>query len=195
MSEFADFWKALHPSAKPVSWLMREADVPHWIRFHSLPFSKQYADTEEEYSILLGRQNALASAVLGEDSHCWMVQACWTTPEGFIEVTDESVMFQATDEFRLKYAFSFEDDQGDDISPVPWNVMAALVRWRQGGFDKVLLRIVDEQATPVIWASAESGAVFAPYDGGVDLFLPSEAIAQELRSKYADWLPSHPDGL
>ncbi len=188
MSEFADIWRAFHPHAEPTGWLMRAADVPHWIRFHSLPLSKRYADTEEEYSTLLSRQNALASAALGNDRPCWIVQACWTTPEGVVELTDEYEMFRATREFGLKHAFSFNVDEGDDAAH--WNVVAAPIRWTQGGFDEILLRIADEQSAPILWISAESGAVFAPYNGGVDLFLNSEATVKDLRSKHADWLGS-----
>lgn len=193
MSEFADIWRAFYPNAGPTGWLMRAADVPHWIRFHSLPLSKRYADTEEEYSTLLSRQNALADAALGNDRPCWIVQACWTTREGFVELTDEYEMFRVSREFGLEYAFSFDVDEGDDAAH--WNVMAGPVRWTYGGFDEVLLRIADEQSAPTLWISAESGAVFAPYDGGIDLFLPSEATVKDLRRKYVDWLPSQPDGL
>lgn len=194
MSEFADLWRAFHPNAEPISWLMRAADVRHWTRFHSLPHSKRYAETKEEYSTLLGRQNALASAVLGNGRACWMAQACWITPEGVVELADKGEMFRETRELGLKYAFSFGVDEGDDALAT-WDVMAAPVRWTQGDFDDALLRIADERAAPTLWISAESGAVFAPYDGGVDMFLPSEAEAKELRSKHADWLSSHPDGL
>lgn len=193
MREFADIWRAFYPNVEPTGRLMRAADVPHWIRFHSLPLSKRYADTEEEYSTLLSRQNALASAALGNDRPCWIVQACWTTTEGTVELADESEMFRASRDFGLEHAFSFDVDEGADAEH--WKVMAGPVRWRQGGFDEVLLRVADEQSAPILWVSAESGAVFAPYDGGVDLFLTSEAEVTDLRSKHVDWLPSHPDGL
>lgn len=193
MSEFSDIWRTFYPNAEPTGWLMRAANVPHWIRFHSLPLSKRYADTKEEYSTLLSRQNSLANAVLGNDRPCWIVQACWTTPEGLVELTDEHEMFRASRELELERAFSFDVDEGGEAAY--WNVMAGPVRWTQGGFDEVLLRIADEQSAPILWISAESGAVFAPYDGGVDLFLPSEAKVKDLRTKYADWLSSDPDGL
>jgi hypothetical protein len=194
MSEFSAFWRAIYPNAEPTGWLMRAAGVRHWVRFHSLPLSKRYAETEDEFSILLGRQNELASAALGENHSCWMVQACWVTPDGCVEISDESEMFKETREFGLKHAFSFSEDEGND-DDASWNVMAAPVRWIQGGFDRVLLRIAGDRAAPTLWISTESGAVFAPYDGGVDLFLPSEVMVKELQSKHADWRSSHPCGL
>jgi hypothetical protein len=193
MSDFAELWRAFYPNAEPTGWRMRAAGVRHWVRFHSLPHSKRYAETEDEYSVLLARQNSLASAALGEKHPCWLVQACWVTPEDRFEISDESEMFRETRDFGLVHAFAFQEDEGEDEST--WNVMAAPVHWTQGGFDEVLLRIADDRAAPTLWVSAENGAVFAPYDGGVDLFLPSEAGVQELRSAHANWLSSHPEGL
>lgn len=194
MSEFSDFWEAFYPNAEPTGWLMRAANVQHWVRFHSLPLSKRYAETEEEVSILLDRQNELASETLGGNQLCWLVQACWISQDGYVEMTDKSEMFKETREFGLTHAFSFCEDEGGDDATF-WNVMTAPVRWIQDGFNDVLLRIANDQAAPTLWASVESGAVFAPYDGGVDIFLPSEAMVEELQSKHADWLSSHPEGL
>lgn len=193
MSEFAEFWRAFYPNTQPIAYLMRAAHTRHWVRFHSLPFSKRYAETEAEFSILLGRQNALASAVLGENHSCWFVQACWSTSEGKVEISDEFEQFRETRELGLKRAFSFRVEGEHD--GYDWNVMVAPVRWTAGGFDDVLLRIANDVAAPALWVSAEHGAVFAPYDGGVDLFLPSETMVEELRSAHVDWLSSHPEGL
>jgi hypothetical protein len=73
--------------------------------------------------------------------------------------------------------------------------MAAPTVWKKGIFDGTLLRIADEEAGPTLWVSEADGALFAPYDGGVDLFLPVKAKWEELRAKYASWLPMNPAGL
>lgn len=193
MSDFPELWREFYPDAEPTGWRMRAAGVRHWVRFHSLPDSKRYAESEAEYSIVLERQNTLANAVLGERQPCWLVQTCWVTPEDRFEISDESEMFRETHAFGLEHAFSFREDEGEDEST--WDVMASRVLWTLGGFDEVLLRIADDRAAPTLWVSEHSGAVFAPYDGGVDLFLPSESKMQELRLAHADWLSSHPEGL
>ena len=173
---------------------MRAAGVRNWSRFHSLPLSKRYAETREEQTILLDRQNELACVVLGEGKACWLVQTCWTTPAGYVEAANEQEKFQEVRTYGLEHAFSFLDDPEDEEA-APWNVMAAPVCWKASAFDDTLLRIANEQAAPTLWTSAESGAVFAPYDGGVDVFLPSEEMAKKLRSRFADWQSPHPSGL
>ena len=194
MHEFAEFWQGTYPSAFPVGWMMRAVQTRWWTRFHSLPLSKRYPETDDERAILLDRQNQLASDVLGEGSSSWLVQTRWTTPEGYTDVADMNDLFQESREYPLSPAFSFVRDEGDD-EVSSWDVMASPVIWQQRAFDRTLLRVADEKAGPTLWVSIADGAVFAPYDGGVDVFLPSNAHLQALRSKHASWLPANQTGL
>ena len=45
-----------------------------------------------------------------------------------------------------------------------------------------------------MWMSADTGAVFAPYDGGVDLILPDTQAVSQMALKHSDWLSSYRDG-
>lgn len=194
MSEFAAFWKTNYPSTLPVGWIMLAAGTQWWARFHSLPLSKRYSETDDERATLLDRQNQLAGEVLGEGCPIWLVQTDGVTPEGYIELPDETDSFQESREYPLLPAGSFFRDEGDgEMSE--WTVLASPLIWKRGAFDGTLLRIADEKAGPTLWLSMTDGSVFAPYDGGVDIFLPSEAQAQALRLKHANWLPTHPAGL
>ena len=161
------------------------------LRFHSLPASKRYADTDEERSVLLGRQNVLASEVLG-DRPCWLVQAHWVLRAGERDLTDQHDPFRATREWKLDFAFEFLEYDGEEWRP--WRVYAAQVRWSPGEFDDLLLSIADEKAGPTLWMGAD-GAIFAPYDGGVDLFLRDAGAVQRLATQHSEWLPTHPLNL
>lgn len=74
VSDFEVAWNGYYPNCPPLGYLMRAAGARHWLRFHSLPESKRYAETDEERNILLFRQNALADEVLGAGDACWLVQ-------------------------------------------------------------------------------------------------------------------------
>lgn len=193
MSSFETAWRKAYPSCEPIGYRMRLAGERHWLRFHSLPLSKRYAETDDEWRILLRRQNILANAVLGAGSSCWLVQTCWRTPEGVVDIADAHDPFRATREQGLAFAFNFRDE--DDEDATPWDVNAALVTWDEGRFDDLLRDVADERAAPTLWMSAETGSVFAPYDGGVDLFLTDRAMVERLSARHSDWLSSHPDGL
>jgi hypothetical protein len=62
-----------------------------------------------------------------------------------------------------------------------WEAFAGLTAWASGQFDGLLRDIADERAAPTLWCSGETGAVFAPYDGGIDLFLPDKGRVRELK--------------
>jgi hypothetical protein len=175
--------------------MMRSAGEPNWVRFHSLPESRRYAETAEERAILLARQNQLAEKVLGQDGVSWLVQTRWTTPDGKTEVTDSLDLFWACRTFGLEFAFEFVDAEEDEEYRTPWFVHAAQTRWKSHAFDDLLWAIADERAGPTLWMSAPTGAVFAPYDGGVDLFLPSAHEVFALKAEHRSWLSAHELGL
>lgn len=194
MSNFEQSWKCLHPNSYPVGYMMRGAGDPNWLRFHSLPESKRYADNPDERVLLLARHNRIAAEVFGNGSPLWLVQTCWETPEGMCEASDTQEQFRACRDYDLAWAFRFLVDE-DDEDEHAWNVHAAQTVWADGKFDELLWDIANENAAPTIWMSASTGAVFAPYDGGIDLFLPTQELVQRLRASYPEWLSDHPEGL
>lgn len=178
--------------------MLRNGGAENWIRFHSLPQSKRHADTDGEYATILARQNTLAAEVLG-NTPCWLVQAHWTLPDGVIPAYLYD-RYWATREYGLAYAFEFlEADGADDDDPdrepdTPWRVHAGRAEWSSGRFDRLLLAIADDQAGPTLWMGND-GAIFTPYDGGIDVFLPNSAAVAQLKSRHSEWLSDHPLGL
>jgi hypothetical protein len=51
-------WQARWPQVVPISHLLKEEN-DRWVRFHSLPGSKRYADTPAEYATILHRHNTV----------------------------------------------------------------------------------------------------------------------------------------
>ncbi len=193
MEGFQAVWNGYYPGCRPVGYKMRSDGAKHWLRFHSLPGSKRYADNDQERGILLARQNQLAGEVLGIDAACWLVQTCWGQPD----LADVHDPFRACREFNLALAWRFVeiDDEEEDDAQYVWNVHGGPTYWRAGAFDELLLAIANETAAPTLWFSPLTGSVFAPYDGGVDLFLPSLSLVDRLVAVHPDWLSPHPQGL
>ena len=195
-ASFRQAWHRHYPNFEPVGYELLHAGARPWIRFHSLPESKRYADTETEWRELLARQNELASAVLGEDQKCWLVQSAWELTPG---VTDYAFRngndpFRAITDHGLESAIITVRDQGTEDER-RWEACAGLTTWASGRFDQLLRQIANDQAAPTLWLSHDTGSVFAPYDGGVDLFLPDERMVTALAERYPGWLSAHPSGL
>jgi len=186
MHKFQEAWNRFHAGRFPVGFRLREADTPNWLRFHSLPLSKRYADTDAERKLLLARHNELAGEVLGADEACWLVQV-YFEPEN-----DPNIIDIARRDHGLPWAFKFFTD---DDAEEEWQVAAGETSWAVGKFDDLIWAIANEQSASTLWMSASTGSIFAPYDGGIDLFLPNPKAVCDLRARHQDWISAHPDGL
>ena len=188
MSEFASHWVKFHPKGPPVAHLLREAERETWVRFHSLPLSKRYATSKREKWTVLDRANKLAGRVLGENARCWLVQA---EPDHG-DAANDADAHGTISEYHLNFEFEHPSSEDD----CTYRIFVAEVTWSAGAFnDLISKRADDELPLPAMWVSVESGAAFAPYDGGSDLFLRSADDVAKLKREFAAWLSADPDGL
>jgi hypothetical protein len=179
---FATEWRASFGDALPAGFLCRAALADRWLRVHSLSESKRYAETEADQAELLRRQNDAASYVLGEDADCLVL------------VT----------RFGERQAWSFEGlplngkapvhvlSVGDDDDKLQF--FGLPVKWRKGTFNELLLAVADDRTGPVLFANVQRRRIYAPYDGGADLFFPSPETTQLAREHFQDWLSVREDG-
>lgn len=196
VTEFRSHWSRYYPSREPVGYELLTASGQHWVRFHSLPGSKRCPDTEAEWRVLLVRQNELAAEVLGEDQECWLVQNHWETMPSVREADFDAGYdpFRVTTDYDLKPAIVTVRNEGTEFE-CRWEAHVGLTTWSDGCFDPLLRQIADDKAAPTLWYSADNGSVFAPYSGGVDLFLTDKSRVRELKAQHPDWLSTHPLGL
>ncbi len=192
MASFETEWNQRYRECRPTGYALRAGDAKNWLRFHSLPESKRYAETKAERAIVLMRMNTLAMAVLGEAS-CWIVQTIYRSSDA--EGDGEETLWPPIVTLDLPIAFQFDGSDDDACGEGLWVVHAAETRWEAGRFDPILEAISDDTAASTLWMSRSTGALFAPYDGGVDLFLPTAAQVDRLKASYADWLSTHPSDL
>ncbi len=174
--QFRTEWSRQYPALLPIGWLLRKDPVRPWVRFHALPESKRYADDDTERQIILYRANALGDRLLGSGTPCWIVEARTDECEG----SGELAMVSAED---------------DDPDSMVWRFYVRLEEWQSGRYDDRFLSIADDQPNRAIWLSRDSGSVFAPYDGGFDLFPPTWREVNALKKERHDWLSDHPAGL
>jgi len=189
MSRFLHIWSTFHSHHQPVGYRLRSGGAANWVRFHSLPNAKRYADNADERHVILQRHNMLAAEVLRSEP-CWLVQTHWVADENAVSATGMHDPFAAARQFNLQFVREFIDED-----EVRWRVHAGPTQWADGAFDHLLLDIAEERAAPTLWMSETSGAIFAPYDGGVDLFLSEPEQVVFLKAKHRDWLPDRRDGL
>lgn len=184
-------WRAWYPGAPPLAHLMRQAHPERWMRIHSLPESKRYAETDAEWAELLRRQNTVATDVLGEGARCALVfwgngESGWMPEIGLAERDFPVVDVVPAERMRDPVIKAWE--------PEPAFLHGAEVIWGAGAWDQALRAAAVDEARFLI-VELEHGRVYAPYDGGADLFLLTPRERDEHRARYAEWLSIHPSGL
>lgn len=180
MTGFLVDWRGFFGDLPPLSFALPKDN--RWVRFHALPASRRYAETPNDEAIILERANTLAAEILGADVS-WLVQL------GSIDGGWDNAAMRWRDEYRLKSGGTVFYDE------VAWPLFAGRVQFEKSKFDGLLNDIAAEKAFRTLWLSPASGRVFAPYDGGFDIFLESSDAASEMRTKHETWLSSRADGF
>jgi hypothetical protein len=83
--EFKVYWGSNYHETVPISHYFRHDYSDRWFRIHSLPQSKRYAENDQEWSILLHRQNQIVTDLIGENSNFLLVTGEHTM-EGYREL-------------------------------------------------------------------------------------------------------------
>ena len=193
--EFKKFWTNRYPDSVPISYTFRHNYPDRWFRIHSLPGSKRYPDNDNDWAIILHRQNTLITDLFGDDPEILLVSG-----EYHFEDHNESAPFNVVDPFK---EFSFtnldaidlhkrwpeEYDKGSFFRP-----MFSKLVWSPGKFNR-LLRDVALDSVRVFLVSVNHNTIIVPYDGGIDVILKDRETRDQYKSNYIDWLSERYDGL
>jgi len=149
-------------------------------------------------SRVITRANMMAYATLGRED-AWLVTSVFEDDDDciFEPPGPDIECWLRSQERRQKrrlqrYAMrptgmSFREEGDDGV----FAIYAAPVRWGDLRFVPLLREIaMDAAQSSWLWMSNRTGAIFAPYDGGADLFLPTAAEVVQARARWADWLPA-----
>lgn len=189
---FRSLWRSHYGDCPPLGFLLQETFPERWFRIHSLPGSKRYAETAVELGTILSRHNTVATELLGADAPCVLV----THPHVNPLASRRPRSGRQLDALGLETLMIVVEESPRDPDE-GWKIplAAAHIRWRPDALDDVLADVSEDIIGPMLIVSTKTGRVYAPYDGGADLFVGSSAERDELRSRYAEWLSPHPSGL
>ncbi|MBL7982710.1 MAG: hypothetical protein JNL52_12980 [Flavobacteriales bacterium] len=188
---FIDYWNKNYPETFPVNHELKWVYPDRWFRIHSLPESKRYPDTADEYKIILDRQNELIDDLIGQEAEVVISFGLYTndiTNNNYHSLTDfgkfEKVL---TIDLQKEKPEEYENGIGLDIY-----VMTEY--WKSGKRDVILKAIADDQIR-AMFISPSRKCIIAPYDGGVDVIVDSTEQRDRLKQKYKDWLSDREDGM
>lgn len=190
-------WASKWPGVRPITYELRDTARDRWVRFHSLPNSKRYAETEDERQEIL-RKDHQALAELSElhgtvDDSVIVVSYAWSTSS--VPDPDEAQIADRLTSGTYWTSLLVDADQRMPDESDSWvHLFARVSAWRNGSLDPLLLRIADDEQRALIMP-ADLRWLLAPYDGGMDVVAATTKIRDDLKARHADWLSAHPSGL
>ncbi|NRQ32554.1 hypothetical protein HII36_11990 [Nonomuraea sp. NN258] len=168
-----------------MTYQLRGRHADRWVRFHSLPGSKRYAGTEDEYEIILDRHRRVLTD-LGAQERLYVMAVYFEDEKGRISPDP-----------RHPGAVPWLTIEPDDDSPfvVPARICVTMISFDRQTLDPLLRAAADEELIDVIIAPLDLRWLYGPYDGGADVIAATSHDRDVLKSRYADWLSSHPSGM
>lgn len=189
--EFINYWNKEYPEALPIGYELKWIYQNRWFRIHSLPNSKRHAQTDDEYKIILDRQNELIEDLIGEGTEIAILFGLYIdnrTNDNYHELTD----FGA---FRKVLTIDLQKERPEEYeNEMYFDIYTKIDNWHKDNKKEILKAIADDKIQ-VMFVCPSKHCIVAPYDGGVDVIVSSTEKRNELKIKYNDWLSEREDGM
>ena len=193
--DFKHFWDSTYPDTIPIGNYFKHDYSDRWFRIHSLPNSQRYPSDQEDWKILLDRQNIILTDLLANESSILIVTGDHHA-EGYLELypIDEvksikSFTFTRLEPIDLHLLGPEQYEKGQTYIP-----MFTVQSWDAHKFDEVLKDIA-EWNLEAFFISVHNQCIVSPYDGGMDIILQDSQTRDFYRTKYEAWLSPRKDGL
>jgi hypothetical protein len=190
ITQFEQFWAENYSETPPINYLFKHKLAARWLRIHSLPEAKRYANTAEEWTILLDRQNTVLADLMPENGEIYLVTSLYCQDD---KVFDRSHLEEIEKMTQLKFQnlaaldlFKISKDWFDE-GMFLWPYIA-IDNYVPHKFEAILRAIADDEMR-VFFLNAKDNCIFAPYDGGVDLVFKDVATREFFEKKYENWVP------
>lgn len=193
--DFQNLWTLNYPDTVLISYLFKHEYSDRWFRIHSLPESKRYADNENEWEILLSRQNEIITDLFGLETPIVIVTGEYNWGDNRQNhLTDEEEIFKPfsfvlLDNIELNKIDAEQYDETDIYRPA-----FAQTVWIPNYHNKILREISNDKIR-AFFVSFDKNIIVAPYDGGVDFILKDKHTRDNYKEKYKPWLSEREDGL
>ncbi|MCX5584853.1 hypothetical protein ACFV0H_13730 [Streptomyces erythrochromogenes] len=183
-------WQSHRPPGPLLPHELKRVHAHRWVRFHSLPESKRYAEDEAEYAILLDRYNTVLDELFA-GGEAYVVTTDWADPS---EPTNYSARRAALHPEGTLWTTLDDTDDPDPAFHTRWYFYADRRPWERGCLDPLLRAVADDALPGIFVTDPGLTRIHHPYDGGADVILPTGGERDRLREQHSAWLSAHPSG-
>jgi hypothetical protein len=196
VDDFGRRWASAWGDCRPISYELRGCLADRWVRFHSLPESQRYAESEEQYTEILDRHATVIADLLHEGgghegADLLVITASWST--GPIRTPRETAVAALTPGAR--FWTSVLSDDSEPEQPTWTHLWVSVSRLSDPHLPALFRLVADYLTAGVIITSPAMHWLYHPYDGGADVIAASSEQRDELRHRYGKWLSALRSGL
>ena len=183
-----EYWNRNFDQSRPLAHELRELYRKRWVRFHSLPDSKRYAETDSDWATLLERHNTLVDRLTDDGCQIELLTTNWSSgrqplsaPSEFLELDLPTIHWRS---------FAKNDDASNW-----WHLFHTQITWNYGTLDRVFRLVAENEISNVMLVDPTDNWLIHPYDGGLDMILGSRTERDTMSSEFASWRSKRSDGL
>lgn len=181
-------WESRWPGSEPLSYMMDARNV--WVRFHSLPESKRYADDASEMAEIVRRRQAVIRELsdLSGSTALMVIATDYFSNDAYAGWSKKYLVD------AWPWRTCVNPDYADiEIKRTTFYFWVA--NFKEVGQLTPLLESAAEDEAKIVITNPDMTWVYAPYDGGADVFAPTAEDRDRLKTTHREWLSDHPAGL
>jgi hypothetical protein len=179
-------WKTLSPELEPIGYLLKQVYPDRWVRFHNLPESKRYPETEAEYQTIIDRNMLIFFSLISEGSEIVAFNAEYDVGNNSGVPDSQFLPLVHEPQFYGTVKSPKDPDQNFHIYSG---------RFDSSNFASLVRLAADEVLPNIILAAFAQRVIYHPYDGGMDFILKSKSERDALREKFIAWYPASTGGF
>ncbi|CAM3534312.1 hypothetical protein [Polaromonas hydrogenivorans] len=179
------WWCTEFGKTAPVGHALRQFLPLNWTRFHSLPESKRYPESEDEYLEIIRRNAMVASELFQIDEPIYVYKSYYRYEKKLRGKSRHQVagrqLREDVSQLFINVGRSHQDEDNQ------CSVRALVTKWKPDFFERLIRQVAVFDEAGVSLVSPATKNIFCPYDGGMDIFTFSLNPA-ELENKFHSWL-------
>jgi hypothetical protein len=181
-----DEWISSFPNCEPVAHHLPLAFPERWVRFHSLPGSKRYADCEEEYATIINRHNEVLGQLARPGEQVALLTTGWSGTAEPVRFQPELLELDPT--ARAWRTVAMHEQPDNFPRPSYWHIFVSSYLWSPGSFDSLVRLVADDVLGNVMIVATNCRWLLHPYDGGMDVIAESSVERNRLAAFRPEWL-------
>lgn len=178
--EFKRKWECHFDITPPLMHILRHKYVDRWVRFHSFSDDHAFIKSSNEMHVAIHKYRKISENVIADGESVWIALS-YANGEEFGRRGPPRVTRGALPLVAKASTLEGEDEY-------TWSFYGKKLRWSFEGHLQLWREIAAGRTGAALAMCSSTGAIFSPYEGGVDVIAATIDQAATLRSSFQRWI-------